>query len=455
MKIINLKAENVKRLVAIDITPEGDIVIIGGRNANGKSSVLDSVFYALAGSKALPDKPIRNGQKKAKIVVELGDGHGKPVKYVVERTITEAGGGGLRVKAADGALYPSPQKLLDEILGQLAFDPLEFSRLKPRDQADQLRGLLGAEFTRQLAELDAAHKETFDERALKNRELKQAQAQLAAAAQADDGGEVSDEVDVSELTEELTRREEHNAYVAEQERALADVLSQLKLGGEKLAEIERQIAALQERAADIANKMETLENQRIALCEAADAGHNQPRDTAEIKQAINTAATVNATRQRLLKSREDRQALIAKVRTLESDSERMTKELADLNEQKQAVLASAPFPVPGLGFSEGGVTYQGLPFDQASGAEKLRVSVAMGMALNPKLRVMTIRDGSLLDSDGLRMVAEMARHDDYQIWLERAGDSPTGCEVWIEEGAVKQQPRRSLFESENETAGAA
>ena len=42
MKIIELQAENVKRLKAVDITPDGTLQVIGGRNAQGKSSVLDA-----------------------------------------------------------------------------------------------------------------------------------------------------------------------------------------------------------------------------------------------------------------------------------------------------------------------------------------------------------------------------------------------------------------------------
>lgn len=63
-KIVRLTAENVKRLVAVEIrpNPDGNLVIVGGRNAAGKSSVLDAIMFALAGKKALPAKPIREGK---------------------------------------------------------------------------------------------------------------------------------------------------------------------------------------------------------------------------------------------------------------------------------------------------------------------------------------------------------------------------------------------------------
>ena len=96
----------------------------------------------------------------------------------------------------------------------------------------------------------------------------------------------------------------------------------------------------------------------------------------------------------------------------------------------------AEFPVDGLGFDESGVTYQGVPFKQASSAEQLRVSLAMAIALNPKLRVIRIADGSLLDSDNLALIEAAAKESDYQVWIEMVGDG-NGRGIVIEDGEVK------------------
>ena len=85
MKITRLTAENIKRIKAVEITQDGNLVVIGGRNAQGKTSVLDSITYALAGALSHPDRPIRDGQDKAKIVCELDD-------LIVTRTFTPKGG---------------------------------------------------------------------------------------------------------------------------------------------------------------------------------------------------------------------------------------------------------------------------------------------------------------------------------------------------------------------------
>src|SRR3970040_1173840 len=107
MKNIMLTAENGKKLVAVEIHPTGDVVTISGRNGAGKTSVLDSIWWALAGTSAIQKQPIRKGQKRARIRLDMGE-------LIVERKFSESGST-LAVESADGARYPSPQKMLDAL----------------------------------------------------------------------------------------------------------------------------------------------------------------------------------------------------------------------------------------------------------------------------------------------------------------------------------------------------
>jgi hypothetical protein len=107
-----------------------------------------------------------------------------------------------------------------------------------------------------------------------------------------------------------------------------------------------------------------------------------------------------------------------------------------LDAKRDASLAAAKFPVDGLGFTDDGVTFKGVPFGQASSAEQITVSLAMAMALNPKLRVIRILDGSLLDPDSMQTIAAMAGENDYQVWVERVSDT-SGVGVVIEDGEVQ------------------
>jgi len=105
---------------------------------------------------------------------------------------------------------------------------------------------------------------------------------------------------------------------------------------------------------------------------------------------------------------------------------------------KQEAIAAAKMPVEGITFADGAILLNGVPFDQASDAEQLRASVAVAMAGEPRLKVLRIREGSLLDVDGLKLVSQMAEAKGWQVWLERVGDNGTG--FVIEDGQVRSTP---------------
>jgi hypothetical protein len=100
-----------------------------------------------------------------------------------------------------------------------------------------------------------------------------------------------------------------------------------------------------------------------------------------------------------------------------------TARLEQLDSERTKALAAAQMPVEGLSFNDDGVTYNDIPFSQCSSEERLRVSIAINMALNPKLRVMFIRDGSLLDTKHRAEIQKMAADNQYQLWLEVADDT--------------------------------
>src|SRR5260370_406895 len=67
MRIIKLSAENIKKLKAVEISPGGAVVEITGPNGSGKSSVLDAIFYALAGTADIPSAVVRKGSDRAHV----------------------------------------------------------------------------------------------------------------------------------------------------------------------------------------------------------------------------------------------------------------------------------------------------------------------------------------------------------------------------------------------------
>lgn len=412
MRVVKLEAENFKRLSAVEITPDPDAstVTIAGRNAQGKSSVIDALWSALAGSAAAKgtstSRPIRDGESSARVTVDLGD-------IVVTRTWT-GDKTALKVESKDGARYTSPQRMLDEMIGRLSFDPLAFASLSAKAQQAELLALVELPFDPELLADERAT--AFSERTDVGRLVKQLQGQLDGFGEIPDG--TPDEVQsVSVLVEEL------DAAVALQsaaERAAGAVAA----ARDSVAYAEAELAKAEALLA------QNTRNYELAL--GAQAEVADPPDVEAIRSRIAGLDAVNAA----VREKQSRGRVAEQLESASADYERLTARIRECDETRSAGLAGAEFPVEGLGFDDEGVTFRGVPFAQASAAERLRVSVAMAMALNPKVRIIRITDGSLLDEDNLALIESMAADNEFQVWVEVVGDRG-GQAVVIEDGAVK------------------
>jgi hypothetical protein len=120
--------------------------------------------------------------------------------------------------------------------------------------------------------------------------------------------------------------------------------------------------------------------------------------------------------------------------------EALDKSIGDIQQQMTDKLQSAPWPVPGLSLDENGVLLDGLPIEQACKSRRIDVSVEIGMALNPKLRLLVCQDGGDLDTDSLQALGKKLEERDFQMLLELVTRSETDealCAVVIKDGAVE------------------
>jgi hypothetical protein len=407
MKIVRLTAENIKRLTAVEITPDGNTVLITGRNGQGKTSVLDSIWYALGGGPAKKDtaRAVRDGQQEGWVELDLGD-------IIVTRTFHAHDGGettSLRVENGEGLRYPSPQSLLDGLVGRLSFDPLDFARQPERKQVDILVELIDLPFDP--VELDADRASIYEERTVVGRHVRQLEGQLAAF------GDLPADLPAAEVP------------IADVVAALRDVEAAVRdrLGAEAVVDNWRK---------DVDSLEARLAHSRLQL-------ENAERDLAELPLVLEADVDaafrkVDAT-ERLndqIRRRAERDRIKAALDASREDYEGRTAQIGDLDEQKATAIGNAKMPLKGLGFDDAGVTYNGIPFKQCSSAEQLRVSLAIAMSLNPKIRVIRITDGSLLDAENLALIESMAKAKDFQVWVERVSeDGEVG--IVIEDGAVK------------------
>ena len=427
MKILQLTAENVKRLHVVEITPGGaPVVVIAGDNEAGKSSVLDAIEMALGGKGSLPIEPIRRGAQDAKIVADLGD-------MIVTRRFTK-GGSSLTVTNRDGLKYPSPQALLDGLVGRLSFDPLAFAGMKADEQAATLRQLAQIDTT----DLELAHKAAYDERTLINRDLSQATTVLATMPPHPEAG--TEPESTTALSARLDAADQLAAQAAADERALALADQATRTAAAAADKADQLVIELQDRLAKAEADEEAA---HMALAAAKDdssaktAAHRASAARVPDRAALRAQIVAIEGRNQLVAKNQERARLAQRATETKAHADQLTARLAQLETEKAERLARATFPVAGLGLDANGVTWQGLPFEQASMSVRTRVSVAMGLALHPTLRVCLVRNGNDLGKQNLQLLAELAAEHEAQLWVERIAGGDGQTTVVIEDGSVQ------------------
>jgi hypothetical protein len=415
VKIVRLEAENLKRLRAVEIEPDGNVVVISGRNGQGKTSVLDAIWFALGGGPAMRDtaRPIRDGAEHASVALDLGD---------IRVTRTWSGEKtSLKVESADGARYNSPQQMLDGLVGRLSFDPLAFAQQDEKSQLATLLSLVELPFDPKL--LDGQRRALYEDRTIIGREVKTLEGHLAGISEVD--AEVPDEpVNAADLMSQ-----------AQQAQRLVN----------ERADAERRRTNAQARVAELRTLFAEAKAELDAAGDAIDV-LPAPVDVEEITSRL---AQIDAINQQV-RAKQERAKVESTLDVKRDEYDAHTEKLQLLDQEKADAVASAKMPIDELGFTDDGVTYRGVPFKQASAAEQLRVSVAMALALNPTLRVIRITDGSLLDSDNLALIEEMARDRDAQVWIERV-DETGQIGVLIEDGTVAAVNGKPVQLADDET----
>ncbi len=418
MKIIKLQARNVKNLKAIEITPEGDAVILSGANGAGKSAIIDAIFSTLTGRR-LKDV-VRHGEERADVTVELNDFTVKKVWTPKGETIkvSSINEEGKEVK------YSSPQTFLDEVIGELSFDPMAFKDMKSMDRIELLKDIAGLKFE----DIENEKFIVYNERTALNSRIKEAIAHLTNTEAPDPKTPDGEIAYKGELAKIQDLRQKRATFVKINEQR-ADVQNKIEGGHGVIKECGAQIEELKKR-------ME-IELSRIKNLEKSDwyTQAQIPEVTeAQIIAAESALEDIEKQNVDIRAAKRYRQS-VKDADKLKKESDKFSEKLRRLDQDKSTQVANAKFPIPGLSLTDEAVMYEGNRFDRLSTGQQIRVSTAIGMALNPKLKVIFIREGSLLDSVNLKDIIAQAKDKDYQVWLERC-DETGQVGFFIESGEI-------------------
>jgi len=408
--ILRLEASNIKGIKAVIIEPKPGVALIEGKNGQGKTSALDAIERALRGGKLSPNKPIREGEEKGEITIELGDHLAGKVDFTVRRTFTDKGSY-LKVVNPDGFEIKQAQSMLDQLCGAMAFDPMEFTRMPAKQRSETLKQIAGLDFS----EIESNYNKTFTERTVLNRQVKELEAQLKDYADV----QPVEIPDISEIQAKKKEAEENNSNIrdlkstiARQEQSLESLVNERNAVLEEIKKLEKKLEEndLRIYKANTTIKGNEEKLKTMSIVDTSDFDNQ----IAEYGTLVNKAQVY------------DRKVQIEKEYSKKKgNAEQMTSNLEGLLKEKEKQLEEANLPVPGLDFKNGDVSFNGIEFEQINTAEKIKISMCMAMALNPRLKVVRIMNGSLIDSDGMDEIKKIAQEKGFDIWIEKVSNRKT------------------------------
>lgn len=410
IKINKLEIENVKRIKAVKIEPTKDgLTIIGGRNNQGKTSVIDSIAWALGGDKYKPSQAAREGSAiPPNLHIVMSNG------LVVERK-----GKNSSLKVTDPNGNKGGQQLLNEFVEQLALDLPKFMESSGKEKAHTLLQIIGV--GDQLAALEKEEKELYNRR-------------LAIGQIADQKKKFADEqtyypevpkelVSPSELIrqqQEILARNGENQKKREQVEAIQKQVAMLR---EQIEEKEHQLKELKEKFEHVFHDL------TIAKTSAKDL---QDESTAELEESIANIEEINWK----VRANMDKDKAEDDAREYKDQYNALTVEITDVRQKQIDLLKSAELPLPELSVKDGELIYKGQQWDNMSGSDRLKVSTAIVRKLNPKCGFVLLDKLEQMDTDTLNEFGHWLEQEGLQAIATRVSTGDE-CSIIIEDGYVK------------------
>lgn len=414
IKINTLQIENIKRVKAVALSPaESGLTVIGGKNGQGKTSVLDAIAWALGGDRYRPSNAEREGSTlPPHIKLTLSNG------LTVERS-----GKNSALKVVDTTGKRSGQQLLNEFVEQLAIDLPRFLQASNREKADTLLQVIGV--GDRIHELEAKERDVYNRRRMIGQDADRkrkyadelpfypaAPKELVSALDL-----IRQQQDILARNGENQRKRMRSNQIEHEYGKTAAHVSLLK---SQLAAAQKQLTQLE---ADL----------EIAQKDALDL---QDESTEEVERSLQEIEQINIQ----VRANCDREKAEQDAAYYAQQYQELTAELEDIRHDKYALLNSAELPLPGLSVEDSELTYNGKKWDCMSGADQLIAATAVVRAVNPKCGFVLLDKLEQLDADTLLNFGSWLEEQGLQAIATRVSTGPE-CSIIIEDGfAAPEQP---------------
>lgn len=421
IKINKLEIENVKRVKAVKIEPTANgLTILGGKNNQGKTSILDSIAWALGGNRYKPSQANRDGSMAPPYLsLTLSNG------LVVERT-----GKNSTLKVIDPNGEKAGQQLLNSFVEELAIDLPKFMNSTSTEKAKILLQIIGV--GDQLIGLEKEDKELYNQRHTIGQIADQKQ--KYANEQPYYADAPKEPISISEL---LQQQQAILARNGENQRQRENLRQFIVQQTQQEQEVERLKQLLSTAEAELAKTVTVVETARKSALDLHD------ESTEELEANLQQIDEIN----RKVRANGDKDKAEMDAADYRNQYEKLTTQINEVRKRKSDLLDNANLPLPGLSVKEGELIYNGQAWDNMSGADQLRVSTAIVRKLKPNCGFILLDKLEQMDIDTLNEFGQWLESEGLQAIATRVGTGDE-CSILIEDGYVVGQEQTPTTEQQ-------
>lgn len=417
IKINKLEIENVKRVKAVKLEPsQTGLTIVGGNNNQGKTSVLDSIAWALGGAAYKPSKAERDGSvTPPHLHIVLSNG------LVVERK-----GKNSELKVTDPKGQKAGQQLLDSFVEKLALDLPKFMEASDTEKANTLLNIIGV--GSRLKELEQQEKEIYNERLAIGRIADQ-KAKFAKEQEYFPDAP-KDLISASELIQQQQEILARNGENQKKRDRLSEITFEKHRIFDEAQRLEEQIKSLQERLDERKKAYENVTKDEVIAMKTVN--ELQDESTEELEKSLADIEEIN----RKVRINLDKDKAEDDAREYQVQYDSLTGKLNDVRKQKTELLNDANLPLPELTVDDGKLLYKGQQWDNMSGSDRLKVATAIVRKLKPDCGFVLMDKLEQMDMITLKEFSEWLEKEDLQVIATRVSTGEE-CSIIIEDGYAK------------------
>lgn len=407
-KVSHLVIKKLRNVLDVSFEFDDHLVKISWENGAGKSTIVDAIFLAIVGKTYIgrgrsAEHLISRNQDKAEIECTLSS-TGRTLK--IFRTINQSGDVKLDIISSDWSKLQ--QKDLDELLSEFTIDPLEFTRKSKKEQYEIVKKISGVDTTSIEAQIQEQELKTQGVRAI---------AKMKSEALKDHGyREPVEEINIVDLADEVGKLHSIISSYEQDEKELITLENNLENYDAEIKELQNKLQSLQAKRAE---DQDQWMNKKSSLSHNAQEYNDAKAQREAIAEKSNSMKEINSKAkeyqayQRLLLERD------SSVENLKSHEET----LESMRDRRKKMIEWGNMPVKWLSFDESeGVLINWLPIDQLSSAQQIMLACRIATSQSPHMKVIYIKDGSLLDEQSMKDITKLANDEDYQIFIERVGE---------------------------------